>query len=171
MGTLQHSVNRLNDDMNDIKQNGARKMHINELQEHINKWSKYDDLKELYAKVIPSIHSFEENMIILEKDIEVYKQIVKRIDEVVLEKASKISVDKLYDELHCYIHIDIYNKDKIDHNHYINSIKTEIKNIEDVVNTIHTNMNNEINITLRRGLSQLRSEFISYKTADNVVDK
>lgn len=108
LNNLQANTNKINNEISEIHHNGAKKNHINQLKEEIAKWCMYDDLKNLYSKVIPSIHSFEENMIVLEKDIEVYKQIVKRFDELLMEKASKISVDKLYDELYNYLRLDDY---------------------------------------------------------------
>jgi len=60
---------------------------------------KYEDLKFLYNKVVPAVQGFEENMIILERDVETYKQIVNRFDEIILQKASKISLNNLELEL------------------------------------------------------------------------
>lgn len=59
----------------------------------------YSDLKNLYNKVVPPIHNFEENMITLEKDMALCKQIVERYDEVLTSKASKVAVDAVIDEL------------------------------------------------------------------------
>ena len=67
--------------------------------------------------------------------------------------------------------LTIINNDTASNNFVINDIKTNIKNIEDVISSLYAKMNSEINITLRRGLAQLRNEFVAYKTADNVVDK
>ena len=39
---------------------------------------KYSDLKILYDKVIPPIRNFEENMVILEKDMDWNKEIIRR---------------------------------------------------------------------------------------------
>jgi len=60
---------------------------------------KYDDLKILYNKVVPAVQGFEENMIVLERDVETFKQIVNRFDEVILQKASKISLTNLEVEM------------------------------------------------------------------------
>lgn len=48
----------------------------------------------------------------LEKDIETYKQIVNRFDEIITHKASKISHEKLIHELRGYVHQDFYLKEK-----------------------------------------------------------
>jgi hypothetical protein len=63
--------------------------------------------------VIPAIHNFEENMITLEKDVKTSTEIVKRFDEILGDKASKLVVDRLIDEVHSnYLLKERYGKDR-----------------------------------------------------------
>jgi hypothetical protein len=59
-------------DTNLLKQQVANKAEIDiviNLQGEVRECSRYSDLKELYAKVIPSINSFEKKMI--EQNLEI----------------------------------------------------------------------------------------------------
>jgi hypothetical protein len=91
----------------------AKKTDIHTLEKQIENLCKYDDLKILYNKVVPAVQGFEENLIDIERDVETYKQIVNRFDEVIIQKASKVSLANLEEDLRNYIHNNQYREDQM----------------------------------------------------------
>lgn len=82
------------------------------MEKQIENLCKYEDLKILYNKVVPAVQGFEENLIDIERDVETYKQIVNRFDEVIIQKASKVSLANLEEDLKNYIHSNQYKEDQ-----------------------------------------------------------
>lgn len=56
----------------------------------------YDDLKDLYKKVIPQLAKFEQKMINYDTEYTKITQVIARFDENLLKKANKQSLDDLY---------------------------------------------------------------------------
>jgi len=107
---------------------------------------------------------------VLEKDIETYKQIVNRFDEIITHKASKISQEKLIHELRGYVHQDFYLKEKNNNDELFTENKHSIDKWYEMLEKIHEKMNSEITLSLKRGLTQLRNEFILHNKPENSVD-
>ena len=55
----------------------------------------YEDLKDLYDKVIPPLKAFDEEIQDISKEQEQQRQVVLRYDAILTEKASKFSVTDL----------------------------------------------------------------------------
>jgi hypothetical protein len=62
---------------------------IDKIWINFDKYCMYDDLKDLYMKTVPEIAKFEVKLEEFSKDIEKQTQILRRFDEILLEKASK----------------------------------------------------------------------------------
>lgn len=61
------------------------------------------DLEKLHNQVIPSVEKFTKVMMQLEEDMNTNQQIIMRFDEVLTQKASKISLQKLEHDLENYV--------------------------------------------------------------------
>ena len=68
---------KLTETVNSIN-NKTNLSDFNELKDYSKTLWRYTDLKSLYDKVMPSIKNFEDNMIILEKDMDRNKEIIRR---------------------------------------------------------------------------------------------
>ena len=62
----------------------------------------YADLKDLYAKVIPPLAGFDQKMDMMAQGYEQSKEMIRRYDEVLNEKANKIAIKDLYEHLKLY---------------------------------------------------------------------
>ena len=109
----------------------------------------YNDLKSLYNRVIPAIKGFEENMITLEKDMSTSKEIVRRFDEILIEKASKLSVDKLIDDVKKLVSINDYSDYKIAVNLTHQKIGSDFEQLCEKMNDISKSIHDEISIQLK----------------------
>lgn len=66
---------------------------------HFQRFSEYEDLKELYSKCIPELARFEQRIIDFQLELDKNKLIICRFDETLTTKADKISIENLYN--HC----------------------------------------------------------------------
>ena len=71
---------------------------------------------------MPAIQGFEENIRSFNHDLEQQKLVVRRFDEVILEKASKFHLQNLEDKLGYYLSIT-------QHNEYTNSVQRNMEEI------------------------------------------
>lgn len=65
----------------------------NNVKELSEKCARYEDFKDLYNKVIPPMKVFEDRMKEMGDDYERSKEMIRRYDEIITEKASKTSID------------------------------------------------------------------------------
>lgn len=66
-----------------------------QIWDNFNKFAFYDDLKDLYNRTLPELSRFEERLIKQNATLEKNDIILRRYDEVLTEKASKIDVKDL----------------------------------------------------------------------------
>lgn len=60
--------------------------------DNFQQYAYYDDLKDLYAKTMPEIKKFEDKIVQFGVDLEKIDIILRRFDEVITEKASKMDL-------------------------------------------------------------------------------
>ena len=63
----------------------------------------YDDLKDLYAKTMPEIKKFEDKIINFSISLEKTDIIMRRFDEIMTEKASKMDLRDLAKNISLYV--------------------------------------------------------------------
>lgn len=64
---------------------------------YFQRFAEYNDLKDLYNKVIPELAKFEQKMANYEKEAKVQQLIIARFDENISQKSSKTQISVLYD--------------------------------------------------------------------------
>ena len=70
-----------------------------ELKAFVKKMPQMYDLKELYEKVVPPLSEFEKSMAQYSNAHKKFEQIIIRTDQVLLDKASKVSITELRQEM------------------------------------------------------------------------
>ena len=70
----------------------AERRDLMQLKADLKNFCEYKDLKELYGKVMPPLQRIGQNLEALETDMNRNMEIIRRFDEVLLDKASKVSV-------------------------------------------------------------------------------
>jgi hypothetical protein len=76
-----------------------KKTEISETQkiwDEFKNYSTYEDMKELYSKVLPPLSTFEDKMLLMSSEYEQAKEIIGHYDEIISEKANKTTITELY---------------------------------------------------------------------------
>jgi hypothetical protein len=69
------------------------------LWNNFRKYCKFDDLKDLYSKTVPEIQKFEQKIIDFTQEMEKNKFMIRRFDEVLSEKASKLNIKEVFQHI------------------------------------------------------------------------
>lgn len=72
---------------------------IEKLWKNFEKYSMYEDLKDLYMKTVPEIYKFEQKIEEHRRDIEKQSEVLRRFDEVISDKASKGNLREVVTEV------------------------------------------------------------------------
>jgi hypothetical protein len=82
--------------------------------EEMKKYALYDDLKDLYAKVMPPLAGFDAKMDMMAQGYEQAREMIRRYDEVILDKANKTSIKEIQEHFKLYSRITSIEKIKQD---------------------------------------------------------
>ena len=77
----------------DMKNDGQQ------IYRHFKRFAEYEDLKELYSKVVPEIAKFEGKLIEFTYQNQQTENIIRRFDENLTNKADKYGLKNVYDYL------------------------------------------------------------------------
>jgi hypothetical protein len=66
-----------------------------QIWDHFNKFAFYEDLKDLYNRTLPELARFEERLIKFNSHLEKNDIILRRFDEIISEKSSKLDLREL----------------------------------------------------------------------------
>ena len=124
----------------------------------MEEFCKYTDLKELYDKVIPPIQNFEEVMDQLEKDMMTNKQIIMRFDEVLTQKASKISVQQIVYDLNGYVTKEMLGKQNLIHEGQHKDLRDEIQQLDQKIQDLNEMAEREIKLAVKDGMQVVKDE-------------
>lgn len=72
---------------------------IEKLWKNFEKYSMYEDLKDLYMKTVPEIYKFEQKIEEHRRDIEKQAEVLRRFDEVISDKVSKGNLREVVTEV------------------------------------------------------------------------
>ena len=64
---------------------------------YFRRFAEYDDLKDLYKKVIPQLAKFEQKIIDCQSELNQTALIIRQFDENISSKAEKHAINELYD--------------------------------------------------------------------------
>ena len=75
----------------------AERRDLLQIKNDLKNFCEYKDLKELYSKVMPPLQQMGEDLATLETNMNHNREIIRRFDEVLLDKASKVAVQEVYE--------------------------------------------------------------------------
>ena len=82
------------------------KSEMGKVWEQFKSYALYQDLKDLYGKVIPPLSAFETKMNEMCSGYEQSREMIRRYDEIISEKANKTAVKEVYEIMRNFIKID-----------------------------------------------------------------
>lgn len=85
------------------------RIEVDKIKIMLEDFCKYTDLKALYDKVVPNLQKLEEDLDDLNRDMLTNKEIIRRFDEVMTTKASKITVQRLELLMNDYLTVTQFN--------------------------------------------------------------
>jgi hypothetical protein len=91
----------------------SKKTDITETErilDSLKMYALYQDLKDLYAKVMPPLATFEQKMDEMAAGYEQSKEVIRRYDEVISDKASKSAIKDVYDAMKPFVKNDFLKK-------------------------------------------------------------
>ena len=104
-GEIDRKIQKILDDQQeqDFKMKGLKtaldqKLELEEghkIKDNLKRFAEYDDLKELYKKVIPAISSFEQKMMEYKSGYEHTENIILEFEKILLKKANKSYLDEV----------------------------------------------------------------------------
>lgn len=108
-GMIRNLENDLKEQYVEIGQLLAKKTDNTETErilENLKLYALYQDLKDLYAKVMPPLAVFEEKMDMMAAGYEQSKEMIRRYDEVMSDKASKRAITEVYEAMKPFVKQD-----------------------------------------------------------------
>lgn len=101
-GMIRNLENELKQQYVEIGELLAKKTDVTETErilESLKLYALYQDLKDLYAKVMPPLATFEQKMDDMAAGYEQSKEVIRRYDEVISDKASKKAISDVYEAM------------------------------------------------------------------------
>lgn len=99
---------------------------------------------------------FEDKMLEMSKDYEQAKEIIRRYDEILAEKASKTSVKEIYEHFNIYVKETPYTEFKALNLQKFSKLDEDIKKLNDLLQTLNENIGKDIFAAVRRATASLQ---------------
>ena len=113
----------------------------------------YDDLKDLYSKTIPEIKRFEDKIVEFSLEQEKTEIIVRRFDEIMSEKASKIDLKDVAKNLQQYTkNTDFITATKLQNDKLAN-YSHKIQDLEHLIDVMGKNVSKDIYSAVKKATS------------------
>ena len=145
-------------EMQGIIETKATDKRVDEVDSKFKDYCSYKDLKLLYKKVVPAVKGFEANLVEFGKDMEQTKEIVKRFDEVILEKASKISLEAVDQKFELYVKKEQYEGDHNKISEFQNNTQGSIKDLSSGIEQLTQKVDVEIKLAVKKATNYLSNE-------------
>lgn len=71
--------------------------------DQFSKYALYQDLKDLYNKVLPPLSTFESKMDEMSDSYEQSKEMIRRYDEIMSDKANKTAIKEIYEYMRHFV--------------------------------------------------------------------
>ena len=84
----------------------ADKTELARVQDQFKNYALYQDLKDLYGKVLSPLATFEAKMEEMGDSYEQSKEMIRRYDEVMSDKASKTAIKEIYELMRHFVKMD-----------------------------------------------------------------
>lgn len=133
-------------------------LEIQKMKKKFEGYASYEDYKELYNKVVPPIQQFEEQVISFSGDLERNREVIRRFDEVMLEKANKSNLSEISDQMLRFVSKDDFARFESRCERDINRNADEMRRLEDLLDSINAEVNNEIISAVKRATLHITSK-------------
>lgn len=129
--------------------------------QYFSRFAEYQDLKDLYKKVIPEIAKFEQKMINYETEVAKMNMIMRRFDETLSLKANKTVIDKLQE------YMDNTFTTKEDHNAQVtktdeiqSDMLKKLDHLNELIEFLKESLYNKITKDVKNATAHLRNSVL-----------
>lgn len=162
MKTVEGNTERLDTLRRNIDKK-AEKEVVDHIESQLTTYAKYEEMKALYHKVLPQMQKFEETMQRFDKEHEQSKEMIKRYDEVIAQKANRtqiIDVEKKAFER--YAKKELTRQTFDDHEEKLRSLRQDYMELESTVKSQNLTLSKSINAAVTKATKSLES-FVARK--------
>ncbi|CDW89243.1 UNKNOWN [Stylonychia lemnae] len=152
----------IQDDLKYLDEQVQKRMEIEDgdrLWNNFRKFCKFDDLKDLYNKTVPEIQKFEQKIIDFTQEMEKSRIMIRRFDEVISEKASKLNIKEVYQHIQAtttpLTEFQIISKQ---YQEKLDKDQGRIKNIEEMIDILGKQISKDIYQAVRRATHHLTKQ-------------
>lgn len=130
--------------LNGYVQAGDMNEKIKQVYKEFDKWWSYDHILKFKQEMEPRMLQSESLVADFNIEIIKIKKIVRRFDEVLLEKASKFSIDKIYEKFQNYLQDQDFSEFRENCKKFERRWDAELERIQKVVNENYEELNNTL---------------------------
>eukprot|EP00347_Sterkiella_histriomuscorum_P005859 403355004 len=140
-------------------QNTVDREEGDKIWNHFKRFCKFDDMKDLYQKTVPEIQKFEQKLIDFTQDMEKNQFIVRRFDEIISDKASKMNIKEVYQHISQNVpQLNDFNSANAAHAAKIDESFGKIKHIEEMIDILGKQISKDIYTAVRRATLHLTKQ-------------
>ena len=152
--------NIMKHDLKEIKaelKNKSNTEEVLKLWKNFQNFAEYQDLRDLYSKVIPEIQRFEDKMQEMLNEQAKTSLIVKRFDEVLIEKASKQQIRELKLELEEYVREESMKDFKLECGVNFDKSEAALRKMENNLDILGQNISKHIYGAVKKATAHLNT--------------
>ena len=152
--------NIMKHDLKEIKaelKNKSNTEEVLKLWKNFQNFAEYQDLRDLYSKVIPEIQRFEDKMQEMLNEQAKTSLIVKRFDEVLIEKASKQQIRELKLELEEYVREESMKDFKLECGVNFDKSEDALRKMENNLDILGQNISKHIYGAVKKATAHLNT--------------
>ena len=144
---------------NDRLRDKATVEETQQIWDNFNKFAFYEDLKDLYNRTFPELARFEERLIKFNSHLEKNDIILRRFDEVISEKSSKVDLKELEKLVKTsYTPLDKFNDENEVLNDRISSLSDKNREIEKSIDMMGKNISKDIYSAVRKATANMKAQ-------------
>lgn len=126
--------------------------------EQFKNYALYQDLKDLYSKVLPPLSGFECKMEEMSASYEQSKEMIRRYDEVMSEKASKTAIKEIYEVMRNYARQERIKEVHNALNKQIDTLREQMETLDNTLKFVSENINKDIHTAVRRAIATIKAQ-------------
>ena len=131
---------------------------IDKIWIHFDKYCMYDDLKDLYLKTVPEIAKFEVKLEEFARDIERQTQILRRFDELMLDKASKGNLSDFQTNIERkYTPLENFTKHRDEMKEKTEKMREQLAEVNEMIDILGKQITKDIFAAVKRATSHLKN--------------
>ena len=118
-------------------------------------------MKDLYNRVLPPLKRVEERVLLMSSEHEQNKEMIRRYDEVLAQKANKAALRELKEDADkTYAKMESVDRVRIEGAEKVDALKLLIKTLQDMLQAINDTIAKEIYGAVRKATNTLRAQLM-----------